>query len=151
MRPQVAKRLKDYRNGDGSAVTDHIDRRLLDEARASAFTQRLLRAMLIARLVQRVTLHAPAAGAELFGNDPEACAAVATAEADTLTAEERLEVLGELPELTDQYCARAWSLVDEALAVLELPREVADAITGDAIALFAAALMTNDIRQAGAA
>ena len=125
-----------------------LDRKLFAEACDSPLTQRLLAEMLTARLVYHVTKHDPSAGHELYASDPRACEAVAAAEAENLTAEERLEIRGDLPERVEQYCARAWSLIDDTLSVLTLPPEVIQSISGDMIALFAAGLLTKDVREA---
>ncbi len=126
-----------------------LDPNLFDEACDSALSKRMVSTMFTARMIRRMTAHDPLAGAEAFGRSPAACTAAALAEAETLPDAERLEVIGEIPERAAEYNARAFGLIDEALAVLDLPEEVVSTITGDMIALYGAALLAADVQQAG--
>jgi len=105
--------------------------------------------MVKARILRRIVGDDMAAGAEVFTHHPEAATAAAIAEDEEMTEEERREVVGELPDRTVEYCARAFTLVDGAVAVLELPPDVAGSIHGDMIALMAASLLVADVREAG--
>lgn len=127
-----------------------LDSRLLSEAIASPVTDRMLGSMLTVKLLARITAHDRAAGIELFAHNPHAAEAAAIAEAAELTADEQRELVGDSPARTRDYNARAFTLIAEALMILDLPAEVVDTITGDMIALFAAALLAGDVRAAAA-
>lgn len=126
-----------------------LEQRIFNDACDSPLTHRLIAEMVKARVLHRIVGDDKAAGAEVFTHDPAAATAAALAEDAQMTQQEREELIGELPDSAEEYCARAFALIDGALAILHLPPEVAGTIDGDLVALFAATLLIADVREAG--
>ena len=84
----------------------------------------------------------------MFAHSPDGGTAAALAEDKQMTQEERIELWGDLPDRADQYCARAFELIRGAVAILGLPPEVRDSITGDFVALYGAGLLIADMHAA---
>ena len=124
-----------------------LDRKVFNEACNSPITARLIGEMMRVRLIGRIVGDDLDAGEEVYACSPDGGEAAAAAEAATMTDAELRALQGELPYSAIGACARAFNMVDDALAVVCLPDDLVEQIDGGMIALFAAALMAADVRK----
>jgi len=124
-----------------------MDRQVFNDACDSAVTRRMIGEMMRVRLLHRIVGDDVEAGEEIYARAPDGGEAAALAEAADMTDAELRALADELPDTAIGYCARAFSLIDDALTLLALPDELVKQIDGDTIALFAAGLLAAEVRK----